>query len=368
MNRHAERLRRHYRGFQALRLELRVFAAIGIAVFAYLLVYFISTPERSYAIVAASKGVEIEFRKGGLSDWRLADAVLCRPLPRREKRTAEASNGEALPPSGCDEARYAVVPVSAAEIIWPDKTAISVTRGGDRFVRIAVRRTERSISVSKDQSISTDDFVVVPEQSFDRSGVLPYFGCIRVGLELRAGANTELVSGRYETREKLFPRRDTRLVETGEFLPGDSLSFRRSPSEDAECLPVGGFLGSTDDNDVAGMRVVAYAKLGKPTLMVDRRGLEPIPLVPDWMDRAFQDPWLLGIAAILGFLATIKTLCIDSLSLLDRASKPVPEAVSVAPSPATATVAAASGPGVETGPRGTAHAAPAGSRVPSATA
>jgi hypothetical protein len=213
-----------------------------------------------------------------------------------------------------------------------------MTDGGIQVTVLEVPVTPPSFGSTK---LAVGSLMILPQTGFHTSVPLPFVGLLTIGLVTRPGRQAELASGHYEVRETLPLRKKSERVSSGDFIPGDSVAFivrcrkknsidkvpddvdiecRRSvqpdESSDLGYAVVQGFIGTPENAEDEAFRVVAYVPAGETRMRINRRALDPADIVPSWTDRAINDPWVLGCAAVLGLLGALKGFLLDGLLLL----------------------------------------------------
>lgn len=319
--------RRPQRRFEGSLQKYLVGAAIAVILIATIS-YLVSSGSRSYVLSALTRGLELTFGNDIGNAWHLADATVCTlkgALPRRP----DPSNKDYV----CDPNAFDIEVGKTAELAWPEGTTVSISRAADDLIQITVLGVQDpKLQPNFDGiSLSRGSLIILTENGFRKSAPMPFVGYLTLGLGAGPGKQADLVSGYYEVRETLPVRSKPEKVGVGDFIPGDSVVFiarcagNGVDNKRRECLPkqsrrdqmsdmfpavVQGFIGAALDGEKA-FRTVAYVPSGQTIMRINRRALEPADIVPSWTDRAINDPWLIGFAAILGLLGALKGTIVD---------------------------------------------------------
>ena len=281
-------------------LRLGRWALIGFGLFAvtlFVLWAFFLRNERAYLVEADTQGMTIAFDRSAASSWRLTDVTVCRRLGQGEA----TDNRQRY----CDARRFSEIALPSLEIDWPSGTRIEVERHRtDGALTIRIADTAERMPEAGGQKLAPGSLIFVASDGWAGTGALIFSGAATIGAIPGPGSRDLLLSGRYEIREALVGRSNPVTLREGTLSPGDSVTI--VGADGATGAAVSGFLLRRQSGDPwSGFKVTAFSPSADIGLRISRLNAEPAVVTASWADRALRDPWLLGLAALLGFVSTV---------------------------------------------------------------
>lgn len=275
--------------------------------------YFTST-DRSFAISAQTKGIEIEFTNSISGAWRIPKAIYCM---RREARTSGNSTNKWN--EICNNRLYEVQQIPNFEISWPKgtKLRLSYFSETEQLEIFVTQEAENTINVNG-KPLTKNSRIILQKSSWEKAGSFIFSGYATIGSVPSPGSFDYLISGRFEVWENLIFRSKPVLVNSGDFFPGDSVKI--VGNNNYENTIVNGFISPTIDIS-AGLQVQIYSPSGPNLLKTERFSTDSSYTSSSWYDRAINDPWLIGVYAILALMLVIIQLYTETISLNTKKTK-----------------------------------------------
>lgn len=288
--------------------------------------------EQSYVVEARTFGATVTVL-GPDSAWKLPPAQLCKKLPQRDLGRAAVYSGE-----GCNPGLFESVALSGSELRIPARVRIlmrSTPGGGVLFRRIedAGAASVQTVRLTESHNWDVGSVLILGPESWRQISLLEFSGNIVIGQEAGTGADSYLIEGRYEVRERFWwqykpwdreHEGEATAVVSGTLNQGDLVSFFDQQSEDAESsrgVLLTGFVTPVPETGSAGFSVVVSNGLDPSNayLVIKSFGARAIRVKPSWIERARRDPLLLALTAIIGFAVTSLTFALEVRKLSENA-------------------------------------------------
>lgn len=290
--------------------------------------------QQSYVVEAHTLGLEVTIL-GPDTLWKLPASQFCKKLQERDLRRAAGYSGDS-----CNPGLFENVPLTGSELRIPAGVRILMRSSPDGHVLF--RRLDDSpgastpvIRLSETHDWDVGSVMIFAPENWKKVSLLEFAGDIAIGQEAGTGADSYLIEGRYEVRERFwwYPLRPNRrhtaeptAIVSGALFRGDYVSFRYTPDLDTGPLPpvlLNGFVTPVPHAGTLGLSVVVSNGLdpSNALLAVKRFGAREIRVSPSWIDRARRDPLLLALTAILGFAVTSLTFSLEIRRLAAKKEK-----------------------------------------------
>lgn len=324
-------LRRATKLFRMARGNLKfMLVLIGTPV---LIILLYSVPlGQSYVVEARALGARITIL-GPAALWKLPPAIYCQDLGEdRDLRRAATYTGD-----GCNPSLFRTASLPGAEIRIPPGVHILIRSEPDGS--ILLRRlpgkeasgTSTAVFLSDTLEWTERSVLRIDAEHWKQVTLLEFTGDVVVGEEAGSGANSYLIEGRYDVRERFLWQyrpgsrssapEPTTVVE-GTLYRGDRVAFH-GEGEGGDVL-LTGFIAPVLEDVRRGFGIVLSNGVD-PTdarLGIKSFGTREIQVSPSWLDRARRDPLLLALTAILGFAVTSLTFVIEARKLATLRDSP----------------------------------------------
>lgn len=302
----AERLRGALRALDRVSFGMIAMTALLLAILAFAILFFLPR-HRSFVVEAETFGVEITFAQSAQNAWRLVNPIVC---ARLEKRRPPAPGGGF--DDVCDSRLYDAGRLEFAEMNWPAGTTISVSRDGSegRLELLVLPQDDRKPNedqvtpMIEGKALPIGSRIVLDSADWARTGMLVFSGTAVVGSVPGPGVRDYMVNGRYEVWETLPLRPGTARIASGTLFTGDRTSVTDANGKTG--VAVSGFLSPHEKNAIGeGFQVLVYSPLEDTRLRIDRLNTEMALVAGSWYQRVGADPWIIGVSAIIGFVAAL---------------------------------------------------------------
>jgi hypothetical protein len=270
-------------------------ALIAVLVTIALAIAYFAVSDRSFVLSAQTRGARIDVSGQTMTSWRLGRAKVC-------TRVAPRGMGKGDDPD-CDGRLFDIEEFVPLEVSWPVGTVLSVNQQSNSapFEILLVDAEQFPVDIGE-ISLTRNSRIIVTGQDFARSGTLLFSGYLTIGGMPRSGASDLLVNGRYEVHESLLFRNRPVQVADGEFFSGDVVTVIDSGGKSVE---VSGFVTNAPVGDETGFELLAFSPAGNHRIEIERLGARPTIIASSWLDRAVQDPWLIGLSALIAAALSI---------------------------------------------------------------
>lgn len=258
---------------------------------------------------AETEFLRIETVSEGAYDWTLPKVEICIPT--------DAPSASSVPVRFCDRDLFEGRVFESYETLrWTDDYILEIHGYEPGLIEIYVSRIKGDQPVFLgDLEIMDGSLLFIPLNSPERV-ILPIRGQVTIGEPPLHSDAQILRSGRFEIRQK-FGRKARHVVAEGALFTGDRISFSdidpplwhrlfTAQPEDTRLIArlfLTGLSGTSP-----GFEVIATTDAAYSTLDLTRIGAEPAPIPVTWTQRFGSDPLPVGLASVLGLLATIIAL------------------------------------------------------------
>lgn len=297
------------------RLALRpwrsasILGGLGLLALVVLLTF---AADRSVLIEAETSGLRLSF-SGEANAWRFDTASRCVLRASPQPRLASGQDAETAP---CSPVLFEIQSLTDHAINWRAGSVVDMVI--DSAGALSIHLVERGQT-----DLPLDSYIIVPAAAWARHGALTFSGTLRLGEPIASGSRNYLHSGRWEMRQSGFAtsliRDIVEVVKRGEVTLGASVEIY---SGARPATMFGSITPSHSANSAVDMRVTALSQKGPVELQLRYFGLQdPTILRPDWIDRVVSSSTLMGILAIMTFVATGYQLLQSSWSVGRPASR-----------------------------------------------
>lgn len=319
---------------------------VVVAIFLVMFVFYAIPRQKAFTVSAITESVKVHTVTDSTTEWSIYEGLeLCRPrkepLPESQEEPATGSREDALDESEddaiCNDRYYSHHTFDEEQTIrWSDDYVLDIQAYDAKRLLIYVTRLgdeeeEQQPVTIHGLEIEDGTLLYVRMDGTERP-ILPLRGYMTLGdPPLLSDANL-LLQGRYEIRQSFAPRDGQYIVKSGDFVPGDRISFVRHPipiwarpftedpdERDQGRVPARIFVSNLDTSS-RGFNIVATTDLAYSDILLTRVGGQPTKIPVTAAQRLAADPFPVATATALGLLATLFGL-INSFFGKSRASE-----------------------------------------------